>query len=514
MGKRILAMYDIRGKQNFIFRKGKLREVIGASWVIRDLFKDYLCNEKIYKYNPKDENDKFSWEGFHQHIDSGFDGEIIYDGGGNFFVLYKDEESCQATNRRFTKKLLEKTGTLKVLCSYVEISEEENNYREDEKRLRQQNRLDEAGESVIYAANILPFTKVDRNTSLPYTDYFQYRKENEQVTRESLCKLKKYEECRKLELEKEQLILDEMVQDKGKNSLLAIIHIDGNNMGAKVQTALENCTTYEDCILRLREFSRDIQKNFIDDRRKDIFQKLENNRFVVSAGDDFTIICKAQDALTAVLTYLNGLKQTGEYENQNSSCAGIAIFHSHAPFDEAYRIAEECCDNAKKVMKDNQLTDACFIDFEYLQSGVGMSLEGIRQEVGEVTSKPWLYSISTVEQEKINGKKYVSIGSNIPGVLQVDNVIKKLQKLGRTNVKGLAEAALAGKTPFRFELERIVAHVGKEQKENSILVDYLRACESEVSENEKRFRGMVYDCVIFYDLWFHSYEVEGDKVNE
>ena len=57
MGKRILAMYDIRGKQNFIFRKGKLREVIGASWVIRDLFKDYLCNEKIYKYNPKDEND-------------------------------------------------------------------------------------------------------------------------------------------------------------------------------------------------------------------------------------------------------------------------------------------------------------------------------------------------------------------------------------------------------------------------------------------------------------------------
>ena len=38
----VLAMYDIRGKQDFIFRTNKLQEIVGGSWIIRDLYKDYL----------------------------------------------------------------------------------------------------------------------------------------------------------------------------------------------------------------------------------------------------------------------------------------------------------------------------------------------------------------------------------------------------------------------------------------------------------------------------------------
>ncbi|MBO6206364.1 MAG: hypothetical protein J6O73_05435 [Lachnospiraceae bacterium] len=40
--KYVLAMYDIRGKQEFIFRTNKLKEIAGGSAVIRDLYKDYL----------------------------------------------------------------------------------------------------------------------------------------------------------------------------------------------------------------------------------------------------------------------------------------------------------------------------------------------------------------------------------------------------------------------------------------------------------------------------------------
>ena len=40
--KFVLAMYDIRGKQDFIFRTNKLKEIVGSSWLIRDCFVDYL----------------------------------------------------------------------------------------------------------------------------------------------------------------------------------------------------------------------------------------------------------------------------------------------------------------------------------------------------------------------------------------------------------------------------------------------------------------------------------------
>lgn len=45
--KYVLAMYDIRGKQEFIYRSGKIKEIMGASWIIRDLFKDYLYDAAI-----------------------------------------------------------------------------------------------------------------------------------------------------------------------------------------------------------------------------------------------------------------------------------------------------------------------------------------------------------------------------------------------------------------------------------------------------------------------------------
>ena len=38
----VLAMYDVRGKQQFIYRSEHLKEIIGGSAIIRDVFDDYL----------------------------------------------------------------------------------------------------------------------------------------------------------------------------------------------------------------------------------------------------------------------------------------------------------------------------------------------------------------------------------------------------------------------------------------------------------------------------------------
>lgn len=40
--KYALAMYDIRGKQEFIYRSSRIKEIIGGSALIRDCFEDFI----------------------------------------------------------------------------------------------------------------------------------------------------------------------------------------------------------------------------------------------------------------------------------------------------------------------------------------------------------------------------------------------------------------------------------------------------------------------------------------
>ena len=97
LDKYVLAMYDVRGKQEFIFKTNKIKEIIGGSAIIRDVFADYLyCaaesisenNKGIYSYKKEGGDTAFTQEGWEKHLSEGYIGEVIYDGGGNFFVIY------------------------------------------------------------------------------------------------------------------------------------------------------------------------------------------------------------------------------------------------------------------------------------------------------------------------------------------------------------------------------------------------------------------------------------------
>lgn len=50
-------------------------------------------------------------------------------------------------------------------------------------------------------------------------------------------------------------ILDRIVTEKGKESLLAVIYIDGNNMGKQVHECLRGKASCLECVNELRRFS-------------------------------------------------------------------------------------------------------------------------------------------------------------------------------------------------------------------------------------------------------------------
>lgn len=529
----ILAMYDIRGKQDFIYKSSKIKEIVGGSYIIRDCFDDCLfpaaeeCSEKgIFSYRRNtshEESNDFTVENFKKRLQEGHIGEVIYDGGGNFFVLYKDVIIYREVNRRFYHNLLEKTYSLKVLTTYIDNVNFEN-YREDQKKLYAKHRRREQRESMISPVNTLPIVQTDYRTSLPLAE-LQYIGDGrvgreEKVSLESKKKYEKYSQIEKNGKEDRQIqgsrLLDELVTKRGEESLLAVIYIDGNNMGAQVEKCLNNLKkddgtenkSYEASAKALRNFSAEIQKHYITDRIRDVDALLsekenEKRRFVIYAGDEVTFICNARNAYDVAVEYLTKLAESSEEEAPRTSCAGIAVFHSHAPFPEAYRIAEECCESGKRLMKEEKIEHASLIDFHYCQGAFGTSLEEIRkEEETEDSSRPWFVNCTGGQHkagkaELIDGK-YVSC-----------EIVQKMQEMlnraGRSNIKNLALSAKKSAADFKSELERICAH--QLEKEIDFSLGGL------LNVNDELQRKLIYDMVIVYDIWFDRKETKDENAD-
>ena len=566
----VLCMYDIRGKQEFIYRSSKLKEIVGASLIIRDLFEDYLYEsakiyrnkinedfndtdaDAIFRYDPnKEKLDRFSFEEFEKRMNGDqYIGEIVYDGGGNFLLLYKDENAMKKTTEIFTKKILKEIGTLKVVATYIGGISKDNYHSDDPKnpgdyeKLYQKHRLRESTALYTLPYGSLPIVQTEPTSSLPLTymydnapaDSSASGKSYVKYSTETNAKLKKYwKEASNPGYEMGETVLDNIVAEtKGEDSMLAIFYIDGNAMGAKVQACLKGKKNYDDCVNLLREFSKKIQKTFIDDRKVDMLKidetkfsdkKNYKSRILIGAGDEMTIICKADESYETIKEYLSKIP------SPYSSCAGAAIFHSHTPFADAYRIAEQCCeDTCKNYMKENGLTLANLMDFEYCQGGIGFSLKDIREENGDDNnSRPWLVESKVEEkvsyhykpvknknlpswekgktEEERSNKEKINKLKDLLSLQKVEDFHTKLSLLGRTNIKGLAVPVSLSETALRTELRRIIAHMSKDKKEkigfksDTDIVEYF-------VENKKLLK----DLVRMYDMGYGKAK-EGEEKN-
>lgn len=504
--KYVLAMYDVRGKQDYIFKSTKLKEIVGASMIIRDVYDDYLmtsvakngvCNidnnitladfeSGIFK--PGD-SDVFSREAFETHLKEGYVGEIIYNGGGNFVILFKNEEIFKEVTHCFTYKVLANTGSLRVIGTCIEHVNFDD-YNSDRDRLYKKHRITENTIQNLPADYSLPIGMVDPNSFMPIVTRVKANKELRELTLENVAKRAKYKEvCSNNSDELNENILDEIAPQKGVDSHIAIIYADGNNMGKKVIDKTKDCKTYEESIRALRDFSKEIQNEFIDSKKAIIDKKLQElhgdnikRRLVLGAGDEINIIVAGVDAYEVAKEYLKSLDSEKNY----SSCAGIAIFRSHMPYADAYRIAEECCESGKTAMKQNGIEDGCFLDFHYCQGAIDVSLDQIREDEDSLNiSRPWMVVC--------NDKKEAPIVDTA----QIDSMKAFLNGIGHSNVKCLLEPAKHSAIRLDDELNRIKAHQSDEKRKS--MNEMWKAIES--MDRNKR-RKLIYDMVLVYDIWF------------
>lgn len=99
-------------------------------------------------------------------------------------------------------------------------------------------------------------------------------------------------------------LLDDLITKKGEESLLAVVHADGNNMGSKISEMLTDKKDYDSCVNIMREFTADTAKAFgksgLDAMQKcqqqlkeDYKDKYDEKAFffrkIIADGDDMTL---------------------------------------------------------------------------------------------------------------------------------------------------------------------------------------------------------------------------------
>lgn len=363
---KILAIYDIRGIQNYIFRTNKLKEIMGVSSLPEEIFKkglDFLSKKFKFSICYEDsENDNKE-----------YDLEIIDTKGGNSIVLYKNEELYKMISKNLAIYVFDKSYSLSVAYAGIEINDNDNfSQKYDELK----NKLGDIKVKMPIPMRIgaFPIVMTDLVTGFPVTEFNYIDGRKEFLSEESKIK-RNYRKNKKKENPLLEFIeLDDMVFEKGIDSHIAIIHIDGNNMGSRINDIIKsNSQNYKtakkamkniivrDCFKETCEFVIEELKKWKNSDLCKIPDKEKKTLIyeIIQAGDDITFICNAMIALPLCEMFLKNVSKKYIYKNSKdenhkiSSCAGISIINSHFPFSDGYKVSEKCCQQAKKRAKQN-----------------------------------------------------------------------------------------------------------------------------------------------------------------
>ena len=155
----VLAIFDLSGIQKFIFSTNKLKDIIGASAVVNNaLFKNIpeMCNDVESKWKT----DCFDFS-------SDDESKIVYIGGGNALLMFKDGNAYNAFARELTEKVfLQSGGAIRLFSACVELDEAATLAENQKLLMEKLDSAKKAGGSITPSL-CLPITAYDNNNYEP-----------------------------------------------------------------------------------------------------------------------------------------------------------------------------------------------------------------------------------------------------------------------------------------------------------------------------------------------------------
>ncbi|MCC8150784.1 MAG: hypothetical protein LIO96_04860 [Lachnospiraceae bacterium] len=401
-----MVMYDVRGIQKYIFRTAKIKDAIGASAIVEHIIEEALsCAVKKLNLQDRVELEWFTKDGILDYRDADLAVQVLYIGGGNAYAICESRELCLKINRIMARYIIENTYSLQLATAIVEVTDD---YTMDYADLMNEMSRVKAEMTLSKPLGALPVMAVEVKTGYPSSaspETGELKDRAGDVGTESILKLRREKSVRR-NIDSQIKILDNYTTRKGVDSTLAVVHIDGNNMGLRIRNLISKKKTYVDAVNEMRRISyyinssyQTVFKNmctFFNEKtgaRKE-YQDKKTDDFVLKilvAGDDITYVCNGKIALATVEYYCSEIAKytmTGETDEKSmreygfSVCAGVAYIGSHFPFHVGYDVAEACCESAKDSAKlpENKNGERIgnWVDFQICKNIQARDLETMR----------------------------------------------------------------------------------------------------------------------------------------
>lgn len=354
MGKTLVVL-EVARKQSYIFRSKQLRDNVQRSLNIRT-----VTDPSFFAYTA---------------IDLFQPDNLVYAGGGHAILRFDTEEQCDKFCRCITRFALTEFDGMEIYAKRVAYDEMISPQENVQSLLRELERKKAFRKASIRSTSFGVETLSDKDFRP-----IKHETSNKLVKEEPVAVPPEFWFPR---------AMDEL---GGADNFVAVVHIDGNMMGARVAAVQQKYNDdWKTFCLGMQRFSESVMHDYEKAFQETVKEMIDNLsitsgalpiRPVVLAGDDVCFITSGRYGLEAAAIFLDNLSHLSNIEDGKaySACAGIAIVHSKYPFHRAYKIAEELCSNAKRygasLQPDGSL---CAMDWHIEYGQMRGELQEIRQ---------------------------------------------------------------------------------------------------------------------------------------
>lgn len=362
---RYLMILEVSQKQAYIFSSTKLKENVERS--------NNICQVTDVRY--------FQTIADQADIPFSKEDNLVYSGGGHTVLEFGEKETARqfayAVSRTVKKEFAEIALFIKVM-EYDESQTPGENLERLTKELEVKKSVRKAsfhqgsfGVERIEASARKPKALEEQGERIVYKNDQEYVPEGYKMPKK----------------------FGDLGNSKYSSSFIAVVHIDGNAMGKRVEQIRKKYDDkpWNEYTSILKRFSDSIDEDF-----KSAFREMTDQiadhldlshpyfpvRNIILAGDDVCFVTEGRIGLEAARIFVEQLTQkVNRQDGQGyTACAGVAVVHQKYPFYKAYKMSEMLCSNAKRFIASYGADKkACAIDWHIEFGELADSIEDLRE---------------------------------------------------------------------------------------------------------------------------------------